>query len=859
MSQLKGLWSRLHAALRPRAAEDRMEEEFAFHLEMEEQRLRASGRSAPEARREAAIAFGGVEARREEMRQGRAARWIHDFAADLRYGFRGLRRRPVIALAVAASLGAGIGVNVLAYGFLDSLLVRPIPARDAGELIGLFIRDQHSHVRTLTGGEYTDLRKQTGALAAVAGVTASPVNLVIDDTDAPVAAWAEMVTPNYFSTLDMTPAIGRFFSEATAQTEAVLSYACWLDRFGGDPAVAGRVIQVNGRRVAIAGVAPRAFRGMRKLAYWPEIWMPSEPHTSGSLLVFARMHGSGGVDSAIAAATTGRNPDLVAVPAESGFEHPQFIEPMALARSLLLALLGSALTLCVVAANLIGLQVARARFRAREIAIRLSLGCSRSRLVRQLTTEAIVFSAPAVLCAALVVWCLPYFERAMIPAMPFRVGLELSPNGRIAAFTALVTAVAVLLVGLIPAIRATRPPGRFQASMVTQRPRGIRAGLVAGQLALAILLLAGALLLGRSLMVARTADRGFDARDRLLASVNLSAQAYDAERARHFYDRTLGAVRRHPSVVAASWVFPAPFDTQDRKIALVAETDANAPAVRTEVSVVADDFESALGLKHVAGRGFAPTDSIGTARVLMVSESLAARLWGGSSPLGKTARLVSGGDSGPPLTVVGIVGDAEFQVLGGRNLDRAYLPLRQHHRDWQTLAVHTRADSSLAIPELRSLIASIDASVPVFGATSLDDAVVAGLSAPRAAAQASALFAALSLLIAAVGLYALIVATVVDRRQEIGVRLALGSTRRQMTIRLMRIGVRLALWSLVPGVAGAVLIGQMLAGMLFGVPALDPIALFVAPATLLVIVLVVTFLPARQAANLDPLSVLRSE
>lgn len=860
MSRLKGLWSRFHAAFRPHAADDRMQEEFAFHLEMEAQRLRASGRSAHEARREAAIAFGGLEARREEMRQGRAARWFHDGAADLRYGVRGLRRRPVIALAVAAALGTGIGVNVLAYSFLDSLLIRPIPAREPGQLLGLFVRDQPGQIRTPTGREYADLRGQSGAFAAVAGVTASPVNLVIDDSAAPDAAWAEMVTSNYFSTLEMTPAVGHFFSEGSARTEAVLSHACWLDRFGGDPNVVGRVILVNGRRTTVAGVAPRAFRGMRKLAYWPEIWMPIEPGSSGSLLVFARLHDIESVDSAIAAATKSGNLELVTVPAESGFEHPQFIEPMALARSLLLALLGSALTLCVVAANLIGLQVARARSRAREIAIRLSLGCSRSRLVRQLTTETIVFAAPAVLLAALVVWGLPYLETAITPAMPFRVGLDLSANVRIAAFTMALTAVVVVLVGLIPAIRATRAPDRFRASMMMRRPPRIRAGLVASQLALAVLLLAGALLLGRSLSVARASDRGFDENNRLLASVNLSSQTYDAERGRHFYDRTLDAVRRHRGVAAASWIFPAPFDTQDRKITL--RTDgpgASAVTVRTEVSVVADEFESALGLRHIAGRSFAPTDTVGAGRALMLSESLAARLWPGVSPLGKTAHLISGGGSVSALTVVGIVGDAEFQLLGGRNPDRAYLPLRQHHRDWQTLVVHTRADSSALIPELRSLVASVDASVPVFAATTLNDAIASGLSAPRAAAQASAVFAALALLIAAVGLYSLIVAIVVDRRQEIGVRFALGSTRREMTTRLMRIGVRLALWSLVPGVAGAVLIGQMLAGILFGVSALDPIALLAAPAILLVTGLFVTFLPARQAANLDPASVLRAE
>jgi predicted permease len=901
VSRLKGLAARLRAILRPREADDRVEEEFRFHLDMETARLVREGVPPDEARRRTLAAFGGPTGHRETMRDERGRRWLDELGADLRYALRGMRRSPGFAAAVAFTLGVGIGVNGMVVGYVNALLFRPIPATAPEQLVALFTRDTRTGAPGQLGyDDYLDYRDRSGVFADLAGVSGVPLNVVIPRASGSVAGdmvWGEMVTENYFTLLGMTPAAGRFFRATDAPQGAnpfvVLSYDCWRRRFQGDPDVAGRVVRLNGTEFTITGVAPRGFRGLRLFGFWPEMWVPIGMHSvvlpgstgllhgrgGGFLEVFGRM--KPGFDRAhtaaaatvfarqLAASYPATNADLSALllPARVGFDNPAFVKPGVLLLSSILGVFGSLVLLAIICANLANLQLARAAAREREIAIRLSLGCSRARLTRQLVVESTVLALPGCAIALALLRANEVIERHLVPKLQFEVGLAAGADHRVMLFTGLVAVVAVAVFGLVPARRASRPdvvPPLTSGDAAVRRGRPatrLRGALVVIQVALSVVLLVGGMLFVRSMMAARTADVGFDPRGRALVSINVGLQGYDERRGRDFYDRVLARVRALPGVAAAGLAYPVPFDTYGRTTPWYVDglTNTRDGTVRLNTSVASDGFVGALGLRLADGRDFTPADSANAPLAMIVSRSLAARLWpAGENPLGQRARY--GGPEGPEATVVGVVDDATFIVIGDAPGGHLYLPLRQHYRDWQTLVVRTTGgDAAAMIPLLEDAIAGLDPALPAFGSTTMEQAVASGFSAPRSAAAIAGFFGVLALLIASVGLYALVAGGVAERTREIGVRLALGSTPGGVLRLVMGDGARLGVVGLGLGLAGAIGVARAMGRLLYGLSPGDPVTFVVVPLTLGAVVVLATYLPARRAVKLDPVTALRSE
>jgi putative ABC transport system permease protein len=872
-----------------------MEEEFAFHIEMEAGRLRAEGLSLEEARRQALARFGGLDRYREEMRDGRGARAIDDAIADVRVAGRILRRGPGAAIAIALTLGIGIGLNGFTYGIVDSMLFRPLPTRAPEQLVGVFPRNtRNGQIGNFAYTDYEDYRDKSGVFADAAGMMGVPLNLVVRGGEADMV-WGEMVTENFFSVVDMQPAIGRFFTASDAprgaNAFAVLSYAAWHDRFAGDPGIIGRTIRVNGSEFTVTGVAPKGFKGLRTFGFWPEIWVPSGMHATvvpntggvlsgrgrGWLLMIARMHAGWDLDRTAAAASlfarqlaqefpeSNRDLGVVVLSARSGFDNPQVIKPQILVLASAMGMVGTVLVLMVICANLANLQLARAATRSREFAIRLSLGCSRWRLTKQLLVETVLVAVPGLMLAALIVWATPLIETVLVPRMQFRVGFGVVPNVRIALFTTIVAVCVVLVIGLIPAIRVARAnPGPALANAVLRRrlwnrPVSVRGLLVIGQLALSVVLLVGGSLFTRTFLMTRDGDMGIDVSNRLLMSMNLGLQQYDNARGSRFYDQVLERVRSQSDVVSATWAFPVPFDTQDRWLGLYVDDtgDARDGGIRTNVSVVADDFVKALGLRLTMGRGIEARDSAEAPAVMVISRTLAERLSPTGSVLGKRVHLRS--PTGRVVTVVGVVDDATFQALGDPNAARAYLPLRQHYSDWQTLVVHTRGAAMAPLPRIRDIVAAADPALPVFGVGTLDEAVSSAWSSLRIAALAAAVFGGLAVLIAAIGLYAVVASSVTERAREIGVRIALGSTPHRVMRHVMAQGFRLGAWGLVLGLAGAVAAARLMAQLLAGLSAFDVVTFAGVPVALFAVVLAATYIPARRAVKLEPTTALRTD
>jgi predicted permease len=877
-----------------------MEEEFRFHVDMETARLVREGLAPDAARRRTLMAFGSLDTHRETMRDERGARWLDDLGADLRYALRAMRRSPGFAVAAALTLGVGIGVNGMVVGYVNAILFRPIPAAAPEQLVGLFTRDTRTGAIGRVGYEdYLDYRDRSGVFADLAGMSGVPLNVVVPGPSGSVAGdmvWGEMVTENYFTVLGMRPAAGRFFRAADAPQGAnpfvVLSYDSWRRRFRGDRNIVGRIVRLNGTEFTITGVAPRGFRGLRMFGFWPEMWVPIGMHSvvqpgstgvlqgrgGGSLLVFGRM--KAGFDRARTAAAaelfagqlaatypaTNADASALLVPARVGFDNPSFVKPGVLVLSSTLGLFGSLVILAIICANLANLQLARAAARGREIAIRLSLGCSRARLTRQLLVESSVLALPGCAIALALVRANELTERYLTPKLQFEVGLGARADERVMLFTALVAVVAVVLFGLVPAMRASRPdvvPPLTSGDTAWRRggrPTRLRGSLVVIQLALSVVLVVGGVLFVRSLVAARTMDVGFDARDRALVSINVGLQGYDERRGRSFYDEVLARVRAMPGVAAAGFVHPAPFDTYDPSTALYVNGLANSRdgTVHIRMSFASDGFIAALGLRLEDGRDFTPADSANAPLVMVVSRSLATRLWPpGMNPLGRRARF--DGPEGPEVTVVGVVDDARFIVIGDAPGGHLYLPLRQHYRDWETLVVHASGNAAAMIPRLEDAIASLDPALPTFGGTTMEQAVASGFATSRNAAAIAGFFGVLALLIASVGLYAVVAGTFAGRTREIGVRVALGATPGDVLRLVMGEGARLGAIGLGIGLLGALGVARAMAGLLYGLSPSDPVTFVLVPLTLGAVVLLATYLPARRAVRLDPVATLRSE
>ena len=457
MSWFKGLLARTRSVAGAQTSESRMEEEFQFHVEMETKRLvEQHGLSPDEARRRALVAFGGLDAHREEMRDGRGARWFDDLGADIRYALRGMRRAPGFALAVALTLGLGIGVNGIVFGFVDSLLFRRVPARDPDALVTMFTMDSKTkQIGQLAYEDYLDFRNLSGAFDGFAGMTGIPLNVTVPGR-ANVAdmVWGELVTENFFTVLGVAPALGRFFSATDAPQGAnpfaVISYDGWLRRFGGDSSIVGRGIRINGTIFTVVAVAPRGFRGMRTFGFWPEVWVPigmhdvAWPNTAtllqgrggGWMMTVGRMRP--GMDRARTEVAAQRfakrlaqsypasnaTMDVMIMPAAAGFDNPAFVKPKVLVLSSALSVFASLVTLLIICANLVNLQLARVGARAAEFAIRLSLGCSRARLTRQMLVESAVLAIPGAIIAAILLRTGIAIESYMVPHLQFRVGFH---------------------------------------------------------------------------------------------------------------------------------------------------------------------------------------------------------------------------------------------------------------------------------------------------------------------------------------------------------------------------------------------------------------------------------------------------
>lgn len=808
---------------------------------------------------------------------------------DLRYALRQLARAPGFAVVAVLTLALGIGANSALFTVADSILRRPRPG--VGESSTLVWVAATSRERSRPVGLSLQvaerLRREVPLFERVVTVRDLPLSLVVNGGE-PRRTKGQAVNGGYFTQLRARFAMGRGFTaeeetSAAPQPVAVINHATWSSEFAADPAIVGKAITVNGRTLTVVGVTVPGFNGAEHDEEARALWVPSsmivtllpdwqsmvDDAATSNFRVLARLRGPG--DRAQAAAAVGRIGAALAVadtarPAGYAlqlYDASAGIPAGGTTQVLPLAVLAGAVTgliLLICCANVSNLMLARALGRQREIATRLSIGASRWRVVRQLLAEALLLAAIAA-TAGLV---LAAWGTDLIIARALPIPLDLSIDWRVVATSAALALGTTVLFGLAPALHATRggvaTALRAAGGGAPRRSR-LQGVLVAAQVALSLLLLTTSGLFLRSLDKAQRLEVGFDASARVLAvSVDAGLLQYDSLRTRRLADQVLERASALPGVERATLTTILPL-TEWTSYGMRAQRNAGAPLsapLIASTSSVRPGYFATLGIPLASGRDFDTDDRRGAARVAIVSESFAMRAFGTTDVLG--ARLGERDDRTGWATIVGVARDAIVQSLQAPPAPAVYFSHRQDENARMTFLVRSRTSSAEELaPAMREMLRTLDPALPVYRVMTMAKVRHEATSEQRAGAALLAGFGGLALLLAALGLHAVMTFSVRQRWRELGIRVALGASRRAVTALVVRRGVQLAGFGVVVGLVLSFGAAQLLRSMLFGIAPTDAVTFVLVTALLLGVAVLSSWWPARRAARVDPVAAMRSD
>ena len=797
---------------------------------------------------------------------------------DIRFGLRTLAKSPGTTLAALLALALGIGANSAIFSVVDGVLLKPLPYPAPDRLVVLMAKNPTAGFPRFSVSlpDFEDWRRQSRSFQGMVAYAGKRFNLT--GGDHPEALRGAGVSADFFHTLELEPALGRGFrpeeDRPGGERVAILSDGLWRRRFGADPGIVGRTLMLDGVSRIVVGVAPPG----AGLPLRGEIWVPlaadpaQESRGAHHLTVLGRLKpgvslGRARTEMAQVAARLERQyPD-----SNSGWG--SVILPLGdfavedVRSSLLILLVFVSFVLLIACADVANLLLARVAAREREIALRAALGASRVRLVRQMLTETLVlFLAGGLLGLLLAGWG----TRALIALDPDVIprGQEVHLDGRVLLFTLAVSLGTGLLFGLIPALTGA---GRRLADSLKEGGRGMAGGLrgrrirdvlVLAQVALTLVLLLGAGLLIQSFARLQAVDPGFRPEGAVAAQLALpEAKYHQEERQIAFYRALLERVRALPGVEQAGLIYPLPLGDSDLVFAFFVEGRPAPPpnAVPTANARTASPGAfQALGIPLRRGRLFDDRDNAAGMPVVVVNETMAARVWPGENPLGK--RLTFDDPKDPKRrwsTVVGVVGDVHHEALGKEAGSEVYLSQFQQPIPYAALVVRGRGDPARLAAPIRGAVKSLDPDLPVDKVTTLRDVVAASLAQSRFKAVLLALFAGLALVLAVVGVYGVVSYSAAQRTHEIGVRLALGASRDHVLLLVVRQGMRWVLIGLALGLAGAWYASRLLAGEIYGLSVTDPLTFLTVPLALGLVALAANYFPARRATQVDPLVALR--
>ena len=807
---------------------------------------------------------------------------------DLRFALRSMLRAPGFSAIVVITLALGIGANTAIFTVLDRALLRPLPIRAPEQVFRVWA--QRGPDNLVPNFSYPKTAEIAGVDAFQGAFAYQEIALALTAAGSAERISAAGVSASFFDVLGLVPAHGRGFAEGEDRLGAspnvvVLGDALWRRRFGGDPAIVGRTVQLNGRTFDVIGIAPPGFAGLTRGAR-EDAWIPlpvamefegltraAGSYRSTWLNVFVRLapgYTQASANEALAAldrslAERGHQPANHATHLREGARGMDWLvadyrKPL----MILMVVVGG--VLLIACANVANLLLARASARGREVAVRLSLGASRARLTRQLLTESVLLAAMGGVAGLLVAGWLQDILLAFRPVGGEAFVIDDAPDRRVLLFTLGITMLTGVLFGLAPSLRASRPAliehlkdGAAGAS--ESRGFGLRGVLVVAQVALSLVLLVGTGLFVRSLRNLQAVDIGFaPSSSVLVASFDLRQAGYTPERGQVFAQQLTARLAGLPGVASASLgrsIPPTP-GGENWGGSQLDGSPVEPEAVSFDVNAVGLGYFETMDIRLLRGRSFTATDQAGAPRVAIVNEAMAARYWPGQDVIGRRISVSDSGRGAPWVEIVGVVRDGKYRRVRATNEVVVFFPLAQYYKPQLNLIVRgTRSLPSLAL--VQGEVRALDASLPLSNIRTLRDQVDMALGQDRMIATLALLFGGLALALAAVGLFGVMAFDTTRRFREIGVRMALGARPSDVLGQVVGRGFRLVMAGLVLGAVSAVFVSRFAASLLYGVTPADPIAFAGAAFVLLLVSLLASWLPARRAAAVDPMIALRND
>ena len=791
---------------------------------------------------------------------------------DIRYALRSFVRAPGFTLVALITLALGIGGTTAIFSIVDGVLLRPLPYSDPGRIFGINRIGANGSLDSFSSADYRDLKRDATSFAAIAGYRSDIVDMT--GRSEPVRIIGMQTTAAFFDVFDAAPLLGRTYHEATDKpgaAVAVISETIWRQQFGGNTGVIGTQVRLNGAPTEIIGVVPEFLRHPQK----SDVWMmspfdvPTSPfgidgtnsrdvhyfnvvaRVARDRQVVAAQEQLKSIGDQIARAHQGN--------AGSTFRGEALASSMvADVRTAMLVLLGAVgFVLLIACANVAGLLIARGAARRRELAVRTALGAGRGRLIRQLLTESIVL---AVAGGALGMLVATWIQALLISFAPENLPrlADVTLDWRIALFAFAATIVVGILFGLTPAMQSSRPElnadlkegGRGGTSRT-----GLRNVMVVAQVALALVLLIGAGLMLTSFSRLRNVDPGFRTTELVTVELMLPLARFDETAQRNFYMAVHERLRANPLTANSAMLFPFPFGGGNAQASLtVIGQPEKPPEQRTSADLysVSPGYLQTVGLRLLKGRDFTESDGQKSTPVVLISES-AIKEFGGKDPIGEKI------DMGDGFTVIGIVSDARRRSLDTPPRAAVYLPYTQFVLPYMGAVVRTERGAGAVASAVKTAVAQIDPDLPIGDVKTMEQIIEESTGEPRFRSFLIATFAVLALLLAGVGVYGLISFTVTQRVPEIGVRLALGASPRQVFTQVIGQGLRLAVIGVVLGLAAAAAATTLVRSLLFNTSATDPVVYGSLAALLLAMAALACYVPARRAMRVDPMTALRSE
>jgi putative ABC transport system permease protein len=806
---------------------------------------------------------------------------------DLRFGLRLLLKNPGFTLIAVLTMALGIGANTAIFSVVNAVLLNPLPFPEPERLIriyGHFLATSQDSMRASVP-EFTDYKRQAKSFDDIAGYDDLSANLT------PVAGEPErvealVVTPELFSVLNVAPQAGRVFLPEEAQEGhddvVLISNGLWRRRFGADPTAVGQNVIVNGRNHTVIGIMPEGFAFPQRTELWKPLWFPADQYDqqrrgNRGIEVIARLQR--GVSLAAAQA------EMDHLAAQLTQQYPRNYESrgwrigvvsllddyVGEARRGLLVLLGAvAFVMLIACANVANLSLTRGTARRQEIAVRLALGASRARITRQLLIESVMLALGGGIAGLLLSsWGAGLLLRLAPDDLP-RIH-EVRVDGQVLAFTFGVSLITGILFGLIPALASSNPDLNLtlkeggRGGTGTAKRQRLRGAFVITEIALALVLLAGSGLILKSFWRLQRIDPGFNPDGVLTMRMLLPFETYEKAAQRGaFYKRVLESIRSAPGVETVSATSGVPLTQAGSSGTISGENSAVGPAdlpVEAEWRWVTPDYFKAIGTTLISGRDFTEADGAGAPLVAVIDESFAQRYYPGEDPLGKRIKRGRLDSTRPWLTIIGVVRNVHSRRLDSTSGVQVYFPFYQDPTAYNmSLVIRTNVGDPLALSgTVRAAIQSLDNNQPVYDVFSLRQIVGNSMAQRRFAMLLMSIFAAVALVLAAVGIYGVMSYSVAQRTHEMGIRIALGAQTKDVLKLIIRQGMTITVIGLAVGLVAALLLTRLLETLLFGISATDWVTYIEIASLLTAVALIACYLPAYRASRVDPMIALRQE